>query len=115
MIRDTSAQDRAVSAPSTRKRTLTLIGVAVAAVIGVALLAPTVMRLMSSDAAASLSQLRIGEVKRGTLVRDVSVQGQVVAAVSPTLYAPNPGIVTLKINAGDKVAKDQVLAEIDSP
>ena len=115
MIRDTSAQDRAVSAPSTRKRTLVLIGIAVAAVIGVALLAPTVMRLMSSDAAASLSQLRIGEVKRGTLVRDVSVQGQVVAAVSPTLYAPNPGIVTLKINAGDKVAKDQVLAEIESP
>ena len=47
MIRDTSAQDRAVSAPSTRKRTLTLVGIAVAAVIGVALLAPTVMRLMS--------------------------------------------------------------------
>ena len=70
MIRDTSAQDKVVSAPSTRKRTMVLIGIAVAAVVGIALLVPTVSRLLSSDAAASLSQLRIGEVKRGTLVRD---------------------------------------------
>jgi HlyD family secretion protein len=32
------------------------------------------------------NRLRIAEVGRGTLVRDASVNGRVVAAVSPTLY-----------------------------
>lgn len=38
-----------------------------------------------------------------------------VAAVSPTLYAASAGTVILDINAGDKVSKDQVLAEVVSP
>ncbi|MGA9422122.1 MAG: efflux RND transporter periplasmic adaptor subunit, partial [Rhodanobacteraceae bacterium] len=59
--------------------------------------------------------LRIAPVTRGTLTRDVSVQGRVVAAVSPTLYAPSAGFVKLDVHAGDKVAKDAVLAEVDSP
>ncbi len=43
------------------------------------------------------------------------MQGKVVAAVSPTLYARSGGTVTLDIHAGDKVKKGDVLAEIDSP
>src|SRR5690606_14866125 len=80
-----------------------------------ALIVPTAARLFSSDSSASMSRLRIAEVKRGTLTRDVSVQGSVVAAVSPTLYAASAGTVILDINAGDKVHKDQVLAEVVSP
>ncbi len=91
-------------------------GVAVAVVvIGVAVVWPLAARMFSSDASARLSQLRIGSVTRGDLVRDVSVQGSVVAAVSPTLYAPSAGTVNLVVNAGDKVTKGQVLAEVDSP
>ncbi len=45
----------------------------------------------------------------------VAVQGQVVAAVSPTLYAPTTGTVTTQVNAGDKVTKGQPLAVVDSP
>lgn len=115
MIRDTSAQDHVIRAEPKRRRLVVWALVGIAAVIALALLVPTAARLFSSDASASLSRLRIAEVKRGTLVRDVSVQGQVVAAVSPTLYAPYGGTVTMRVNAGDKVAKDQVLAEIDSP
>ncbi|MGA9827636.1 MAG: efflux RND transporter periplasmic adaptor subunit, partial [Rhodanobacteraceae bacterium] len=77
--------------------------------------APSIGRLLSSDASASLSRLRIAPVTRGTLTRDVSVQGRVVAAVSPTLYAPSAGFVKLDVHAGDKVAKNAVLAEVDSP
>jgi HlyD family secretion protein len=33
------------------------------------------------------SRLRIAEVKRGDLVRDISADGRVIAANSPTLYA----------------------------
>jgi HlyD family secretion protein len=74
-----------------------------------------VASLLSADSAASSARLRIAEVKRGDLTRDVSVQGRVIAAVSPTLYTRSPGTVALTVNAGDKVAKGQVLAEVDSP
>ena len=73
---------------------------------------PTVSRLLSADSSASSARLRIAEVKRGNLTRDVSVQGSVVAAVRPTLYAANAGTVSLLVNAGDKVKKDDVLAEV---
>ena len=62
-----------------------------------------------------LDRLRIAEVVRGDLIRDVSVQGRVVAAVSPTLYAPAPGTITLFVEAGASVQDGQVLAEIYSP
>ena len=116
MIRDTSAQDRQIKrAPQPGKRWLKfgLAALAVAALL--ALVVPTAARLFSADSSASLSRLRIAEVKRGTLTRDVSVQGSVVAAVSPTLYASSAGTVILQVNAGDKVSKDQVLAEVVSP
>ncbi len=115
MIRDTSAQDRQIAVPRSHSRFL-VWGVAAAAVVAViAILVPTVSRLMSADSSASSARLRIAEVKRGNLVRDVSVQGKVVAAFSPTLYARNGGTVALDVQAGDKVTKGQVLAEIDSP
>jgi HlyD family secretion protein len=115
MIRDTSAQDRVLTPQASPRRRLLWIGAVVAAVAVLLAIAPTVASLLSSDSSASRARLRIAEVKRGTLTRDVSVQGRVVAAVSPTLYALAAGTVTLAIHAGDKVARGQVLAEIDSP
>ncbi len=52
---------------------------------------------------------------RGDLVRDVSVQGRVVAAVSPTLYSTAPGTITLNVDAGERVIEGQVVAVVDSP
>jgi HlyD family secretion protein len=57
----------------------------------------------------------IASVERGNFVRDIAADGQVVAAVSPTLYANALGTVTLKAHAGDSVVKGQVLAIVDSP
>jgi HlyD family secretion protein len=48
-------------------------------------------------------------------VRDVSVQGRVIAAVSPTLYATAAGSITLQVEAGASVDEGQVLAVGDSP
>jgi HlyD family secretion protein len=48
-------------------------------------------------------------------VRDVSAQGTVVAAVSPTLFAPATGTVHFLVQAGDEVKKSQVIATLDSP
>jgi HlyD family secretion protein len=116
MIRDTSAQDRQLKREPNQGRRRIKFGIAVVAVVALlALVVPTAARLFSSDTAASMERLRIAQVKRGTLVRDVSVQGSVVAAISPTVYAPSSGTVTLMVNAGDKVTKDQVLAEVQSP
>ena len=115
MIRDTSAQDRVMTAPSNRRKQVVWIGLGLATLAAIAVCVPTIARLMSADSSASSARLRIAEVKRGDLVRDVSVQGRVVAAVSPTLYARTAGTVTLDVHAGDKVKKGDVLAEIDSP
>jgi HlyD family secretion protein len=115
MIRDTSAQDRHIAPKVDRRKRAIWIGVAVAGAAIVALCAPTVAHLLSADSSANVARLRIAEVKRGTLTRDVSVQGKIVAAVSPTLYARSAGFVDLSIHAGDKVKKDDVLAIVDSP
>jgi multidrug efflux pump subunit AcrA (membrane-fusion protein) len=43
------------------------------------------------------------------------VNGRVVAAFSPTLYAKAASTVNLKVAAGDTVKKGQVLAVLESP
>jgi len=52
---------------------------------------------------------------QGRFLSDVAVQGRVVAAVSPTLYAPAAGTVTLQVNAGDGVGAGQVVAVVAAP
>jgi HlyD family secretion protein len=70
-----------------------------------------------ADATVSFpyDRVRVATVTRGDLVRDVSVQGKVVAAVSPTLYATAAGSITLMVDAGERVIAGQTLATIDSP
>ncbi len=115
MIRDTTAQDRRIQPDHPRRRWI-VIGAAGAAVLAALIwVVPTVARLMSAGSSVSASSLRIAQVTRGTLTRDISAQGKVVAANSPTLYTNAAGTVTFDVHAGDKVAKDQVLAEVDSP
>ncbi|HEX7916340.1 efflux RND transporter periplasmic adaptor subunit [Rudaea sp.] len=117
MIRDTSAQDRRIEIahPRVNKRWIIIGATSAAVLVALVWLVPSVARLISAGTSVSVASLRFGEIKRGTLVRDVSAQGKVVAAQAPTLYATAPGTVTLLTHAGDKVEKDQVLAEVDSP
>jgi len=114
MIRDTSQQDAVIApAPGFKiKRGALWIG---AGAVLLAVCAALFSNWRGSDASVSAARLRIAEVTRGTLVRDASVNGRVVAAVSPTLYAKAPATVNLKVAAGDTVRKDQVLAVLESP
>jgi HlyD family secretion protein len=117
-IRDTSAQDRpvanAAASQQSRKRRQLLLGAGI--VVAVALLATwLVSGWASGSRSIDASRVRIAEVKRGDLVRDISAEGRVIAANSPTLYAIAGGTVTLHVVAGDVVKKGQALAEIDSP
>jgi HlyD family secretion protein len=113
MIRDTSAQDRVIAPPpgEQRRRLLVMFGASAAVLLLVAL----GIRFFASDRSIDASRLRFAEVKRGTLVRDAIADGRIVAADSPSLYAPANGAVTLKTRAGATVAKGDVLAVIDSP
>src|SRR5688572_25495990 len=111
-IRDTAAQDRPRAARRFRWGRWIALAAALAAV---ALIALTVRAWLGSDRSVDGARLRIAEVTRGTLVRDAAVTGRVVAAVSPTLYAPMPGSVTLSIRAGDTVKRGDVVATIESP
>lgn len=115
MFRDTSAQDRVMDAPSAWQRWRLPVAAAAALLVLLLLALPTMQRWWSADAAVSQDALRISQVRRGDLIRDVSVQGRVVAANSPNLYAPSAGTVTLLVEAGEVVGPGQVLAEIDNP
>ncbi len=114
MIPDTSGQDRSIDVAPTqnKRRRLALLAGGVLGLVAIALL---LSGWLDSSRSVDVSRLRIAQVTRGTLVRDASVNGRVVAAVSPTLYAPAASTVTLKIRAGDKVAKGDLLAVLDSP
>jgi HlyD family secretion protein len=114
-IRDTSGQDRPVgSTPPQSRRRQWLIGGAGG--LGVLLAgAWLVSGWASGNRSVDVDRVRIAEVRRGDLVRDISADGRVIAANSPTLYAVARGTVTLKVVAGDVVEKGQALAEIDSP
>ncbi|WP_133499303.1 efflux RND transporter periplasmic adaptor subunit [Cognatilysobacter terrigena] len=113
-IRDTSAQDVQVSTtePGRGRRRLLLVGGAAAVAL---VLAFGVAARFTGSRSVDVQRLRIAEVTRGTLVRDAQVNGRVVAAVSPTLYAPVASTVVFEKHAGDKVAKGDVIARLVSP
>jgi len=114
MIRDTSHQDAVVTAPPSRKfKRPALLAAAAAVLAGAAVL--LFSGWSKGEHSVSASRLRIAEVGRGTLVRDASVNGRVVAAVSPTLFSTAPATVNLKVAAGDTVKKGDILAVLESP
>ncbi|MGD9584379.1 MAG: efflux RND transporter periplasmic adaptor subunit [Lysobacterales bacterium] len=112
MIPEPSVQDRAIAPPAVhRKHLLTLVGAGTLGLLALWAIA----RWAGAEASIDADRVRVASVTRGTLVRDVVVNGRTVAAVSPTLYAPAAGTISLKIVAGDAVKRGQELARIDSP
>jgi len=90
-------------------------GIVVVIAIAVWAAMPALQRWVDATISVPRDRIRMATVTRGDLVQDVSVQGRVVAAVSPTLYAAAPGTITLNVDAGEKVLAGQVLATVDSP
>ena len=114
-IADTSAQDIVIKAkPKNRQRLMIGAGI-LAVVLVVWLILPSVQRWAGSSISVPKDRLRLATVTRGDLVRDVSVQGRVVAAISPSLFAPAAGTITLLAEAGAVVEQGQPLAVVDSP
>ncbi len=114
-IADTSGQDVAVEQKPKRQQRLILAGALLAVIILIWLVMPTVQRWAGSSVSVPKDRLRLAVVTKTDLVRDVSVQGRVVAAISPSLFAPADGTITLQVDAGASVEEGQILAILDSP
>jgi HlyD family secretion protein len=116
LIRDTSQTDRIIAPPvASPRRWIARVGVAVGVLAMLALFVPGMARWFSASASVSSERLRIAEVRRDTLLRDVAAQARIVAARSPTLYAQAAGTVAFAVQAGQTVAQGDLLATVDSP
>lgn len=115
-IKDTSEQDVQVITTTHKPKRFTKITIGtllVAALIWQ--VAPSAKRWSQAEKSVSIDRIRIATITRGDFTRDISVLGRVVAAVSPTVYSPADGTITLSIEAGREVKAGQILAILDSP
>lgn len=115
MLRETNAQDRAIEPEVLWKRRPRLVIGLACGLIGIGLLIIYILKYLHAGVSLDRSRLTIATVERGTFTRDIVVEGQVVAAVSPTLYANASGTLELKAKAGDVVSRDQLIATVSSP
>ncbi len=114
-ITDTSAQDSPLEPPS-RNRMLVIIALAALVLLPVSWkLLPLFQRWSQAQVVVAAERLRFGIVERSDFVRDLTVQGRVVAAVSPTLYASDTGTITFLVESGESVVTGAPLARIESP
>lgn len=114
MIQNSSSMDRPVVAQTRNPRVVAAIAAGVVLLVVAAIAFPAIRRWSRADRAVDASTLRFGTVTRGDLMRDISVQGRVVASLSPTLFSAGQGIVSLRTRAGAQVKQGDVLAIIES-
>jgi HlyD family secretion protein len=113
MIQNSSSMDRPVVAQRNPRVLAMAIG-GVVLLVAIAIAFPAIRRWSRADKAVDASLLRYAKVTRGDLLRDLSVQGRVVAALSPTLFSSGQGIVSLRTHAGAQVQQGEILAIVES-
>ena len=115
-MRSTAGQDRVVESAGGWRRDRRTWWAAAALLLALLAAAAWMMRgWATSDATVASERVRFATVTRGEFLSDVAAQATVVAAVSPALYAPAAGTVSLSVKAGDTVKKGDLLATLDSP
>ncbi|SEK36768.1 HlyD family secretion protein [Colwellia chukchiensis] len=115
-IKDTSAQDSKISVATSAKKRWTIIILSL--ILSSAIIwqvAPSASRWSLAEHTIARDRVRIATISQGDFIRDISVLGRVVAAVSPTVYSPADGTITLLIEAGHEVKQGQIIAELESP
>src|SRR5262245_54446164 len=113
-IRGTESQDATLAAKPDRRRQK-MIGAAAGGLLLILVFGLLIRGWSATEYTVSRDRLRIATVTEGPFVRDVSAQGTVVAAVSPTLFAVAPGNISYVVRSGDSVKAGQVLAKLASP
>lgn len=116
MIHDVSTMDKPIdNEPEKMRRRVTWIAAAVVLMLGGIGLAPSIGRWLSSETSVSRAQLRVAAIQRGDLIREVAVDGRIVAGSHPTAFSPAQGIATLLVEAGEVVEMGQILGRVESP
>lgn len=113
-ISDTSGQDVIMTPKRSKKMWIVTMIVLLLFILAAVFVAPSFSRWSQADHAVSMQSIVTAKVKRGDLIRDVSVIGRVIAAVRPRLYSTGQGTITFSVAVGDKVKKGDILAVIDS-
>src|SRR5215211_2040762 len=107
MILDSSSMDRPVAVQRNPRKIAAVAGGVVLLAIA-AMAVPSIRRWAQADRAVDAKTLRFATVTRGDLLRDLSVQARVVASLSPTLFSPGQGIVSLRTKAGSVVKQGDI-------
>lgn len=115
MIQGTATQDNIIQRPAKTRLRRFLPATAIS--ITVVVLAVAFFQSIGESASLVLprSQMQFATVQRGDLVRDIAVQGRIVAANAPTLYSQETGQVQLFKQPGEAVTLGDLLATISSP
>ena len=114
MITGTQGQDQQI-APQKKRLSSMWIIVLVLGLITSYFVAPVLATWSAAIPYIDREDLIISPVIRGDLVRDIAVNGKVVAANAPQLYSTEEGQITLLALPGEVVKKNQVVAELTSP
>jgi HlyD family secretion protein len=115
-ISDTSAQDTKIEKPRPLNKILFVTSfIIVTLIVSYFFILPSILNWTKGISAVHKDKLNIAAVEQGLFIRDLSVQGKVIAARRPILYSPAQGTVTYSVEAGDSVIAKQTIAIIDSP
>jgi len=115
MIQGTETQDNIIQRPKSAGLRRFMPHIAISSTVILLLLAFFHSVGESASLVLPRAQMQFATVQRGDLVRDIAVQGRIVAANAPTLYSQETGQVTLFKQPGEAVTLGDLLATITSP
>lgn len=115
MINSTDGQDEVITKVTTKKPWTKLAIIGLAVIVTVWFVLPTLNKWLGSVPSIELKSITKAEVFKGTLIRDIAVNGKLVAANAPTLYSSESGQVSLLAKPGDIVEKNAIVATVSSP
>lgn len=115
MISSTAGQDEIISKVPSQKPWLKIFISVFFVVIAIWLFLPILQQWTNGIPSIDSKTVTSATVFKGTLIRDVAVNGKLVAANAPTLYSSEAGQVTLLKKPGDIVEKGDIVASVLSP
>ena len=86
-IEDTSGTDVVITRRGPKRSTMIAIVTAGVALVALAVAYPSVKRWLGTERSFDRERLRFAQVTRGTLVRDLAVDGRIVASSYPRCTA----------------------------
>jgi HlyD family secretion protein len=115
MINSTDGQDQVIPKVARNKPWSKIVVGAIIFTTSVWFISPTLSQWTGGVPSVEPQTITRSEVFNGTLIRDVAVNGKLIAANAPTLYSSESGQVTLLAKPGDIVEEGAIVAIVLSP